>query len=370
MNILYLTATGNSVGGAEISLFNLLENLDKDKFKPHFLIPFEGDYTKKIRDLGFSVEILDFKLVKNLLNLIHSIRTIKKIIKILKDNRIDLIHSNTQAESISFLSAVAAKICKLPFIWHPRVMFTGVFADSIQYFLSTKVIVISEAAKSKFWYIFGKKKIEVVYNGIDLEGFKKAESQVSLKSGTSRRQNDFLIGSIGRVNYIKGYEYFIRSAKLVLEKIPNARFIIVGFDKKENKYQQSLEVLKHELNLEDKIIFMEKTNDIREVLASLDLFIFTSLGDAFGRVLIEAMALSKPIISFDSGATSEIIEAGKTGILVKTKDYKALADEIIKMLGSKDKRDGMGRAARERVEQLFSIKEHTENIESIYLNFL
>jgi glycosyltransferase involved in cell wall biosynthesis len=371
MNILYLTVTGETVGGAEISLYNLLENLDSGKFKPFVVMPFEGDYTQKISQLNIPVIILPFRKVKNPFNIIHSKKTVKRLVEIIRDYKIDLIHSNTQTGGIAFLGGVASRLAGIPFVWHPRVRWSGRILDLIQVFLSTKIIVISRAAKKRFWWVPSKNKIVIIYNGVNLERFNPSVDAVSLRKEFGCEKNTPLIGALGVSHPRKRYEYLVQAAKRAAEEIPDVRFVIVGFDlNRQDNYLARLKKLTESMGLENTVAFMEKRDDIPEVLSALDVFVFTSVSDAFGRVLIEAMASAKPVVAFRGGAVPEIVDDEKTGFLLDAKDFEGMAEKITYLLKHKEVRDEFGRSGKQRAEQLFDIKEHTRRVESLYLELL
>ena len=124
------------------------------------------------------------------------------------------------------------------------------------------------------------------------------------------------------------------------------------------------------MGLENTVTFMEKRDDIPQVLSALDVFGFTSVSDAFGRVLIEAMASAKPVVAFKGGAVPEIVEDEKTGFLLDAKDFKGMAEKITYLLKHKEVRDDFGRSGKQRVERLFDIKDHTRRIENLYSELL
>jgi glycosyltransferase involved in cell wall biosynthesis len=181
------------------------------------------------------------------------------------------------------------------------------------------------------------------------------------------KQNDFLIGTVGRFIPLKGYEYLIRAAAVVLERIPLARFIIVGLDYDENiEHLSDLKRLIKKLNLGPKIIFLKTRNDIPEIMSALDLFAFPSVDEPFGRVLIEAMACGKAVVAFKSGGVPEIVDEGVTGILVPPRDFRGMAEKMIYLLQNRKVLDQLGRNGRIRAEKLFSIEANVEKTEKIY----
>jgi len=194
---------------------------------------------------------------------------------------------------------------------------------------------------------------------------------VSLKEEIGCGKGAPLIGAVGVSQPYKGYEYLIKAAKSVVKEVPDARFVIIGFNFcRQDNYLNSLKKLTETLDLEAVVTFMEKRHDLPEVFSSLDIFVFTSVADAFGRVLIEAMACAKPAVAFDCGAAPEIVEEKKTGFLVVPKNFNELAEKIIYLLKNKDIRDNFGFGGRQRAERLFDIKDHALEIENLYLKLL
>lgn len=366
MNILYLSHTGDIIGGGEISLLNLLENLDRNKFQPYVIAPFDGNFTKKIRELNIPVILVPVKKIKNPLNVHSSIKSIKHIMRIIKKYQIDLIHANVTG-GISFLGGIAARIAGIPLVWHVRVIFSAYLGDLIQSILSTKIIVISEGVRKRFWWIPQKNKFVLIHNGVDLKKFNPSIDKMIFRNEIGCREDEFLIGTVGRYHPFKSYEYFVRVAKMVLKELPNSKFLIVGRDfYRDNKYLNYLRKLAKQLGVENKFIFMDKQGDIPRVFAALDVFILPTLEEPFGRVLIEAMACGKPTVAFRSGGVVDIVEDEATGFLVKPKDVIEMAGKISYLFENSDTASEYGRNGRMRAERVFSIKTHTEKIENIY----
>lgn len=370
MNILYLTPTGNIIGGGQISLLNLLEGLDKSRFKPYVVMPYEGNFTKKIKDLDIPIIILASKKIKNPLNIFYSIRTLKSLTEIIKQYRIDLVHSNLTG-GVSLLAGIASRITKLGFIWHVRVINSGGILDLIQSLLSTTVIVVSKAVKRRFWWIPIKNKFALIYNGVNLERFNPSIDRMIFRREIGCSEDEFLVGTIGRYHPFKGYEYFIKAAKKVSKELPKTKFLIVGLDyHPSNKYLTCLRNLTKKLNLEDRFIFMDGREDVPQILASLDLFVLSTLEESFGRALIEAMACEKPIVAFGGGGVPEIVEDGVTGILVPPKNSEKITQAVLELLKDSEKAEKMGLSGRKRVESFFDNREKVKKIENLYLTLL
>ncbi|GAI28534.1 unnamed protein product, partial [marine sediment metagenome] len=120
----------------------------------------------------------------------------------------------------------------------------------------------------------------------------------------------------------------------------------------------------------DKVIFTGFVNDVKELYASLDLLVLPSQAESFGRVLIEAMAMEKPVVATRAGGAVEVVEDGVTGLLVPSNDTNGLARAIIKMLENEEDRRRKGKAGRERVKNMFSIEKNVKETQKVYMELL
>jgi len=295
-----------------------------------------------------------------------------KLFKLIKSARIDLIHSNAGATNITTYSMLVARMMRLPFIWHVRVIDSAGLVDRILMPLTTKVIVISDAVGKRFnWFKRKSDKVITVYNGVDLEEFNvgvkgnKIREEFALDPGIS------LVGIVGRLDPWKGHEYFLEAAAQVMKEIPEAKFLIVGEDIDQNKKQEiKLRNLAEKLRLTNNIIFTGQRNDIPEIMSSLDIFVLSSLKEHFGRVIIEAMGCGKPVIATNAGGVPEIVKDGYTGILVPPGNSDVLARAIIDLSKDKKKVELMGERGRKTAEKLFSIEANVKKIEQVYESLL
>ena len=257
MNILYLTSTGSIIGGGEISLLNLFKKLDRQRFKPYCIVPCEGDFTDRIKALDIPVIILPIEKVKNIFNIFKSLEAIKRLKSIISQYKIDLIHCNS-TRGISFLGAISAKKMKVPFVWHIRVIESAVFLDFLNSFLVSKIIFNSKITRKRFFYFPVMKKSTVIYNAVDLDKFRAVIPSREFRKKIGCKDDTIIIATIGRYHPIKGYEYFIKAAKIISQYIHEVKFLIVGLNYYDNNpYLNKLKKLAAKLGILDKIIFLQ-----------------------------------------------------------------------------------------------------------------
>ena len=203
----------------------------------------------------------------------------------------------------------------------------------------------------------------VINSGLELDNYREVNIDTRKKKDELQvGQDTALVGMIGRLEPVKGPEYFIEAAKLVIERFTKVKFLIVGDGSLRNK----LELRCKELSIFDRFIFTGWREDIPEILAILDMLVLPSLNEAVGRILIEAGACGKPVVATSVGGIPEVVNDNETGILVPPKAPEALAQAIIALLKSEEKRQKMGKAAKNWIDEKFSAYRMVERISSLY----
>ena len=208
-----------------------------------------------------------------------------------------------------------------------------------------------------------KKKLMVVFRGINLEYFNlknTSEKKVrSLATTWNIDTNNFIILIPGRLTRWKGQEIFIESLNLLLKENPKKNFhaIILGSNQGRHLYSKKLLLLVEQHRLRKKISFIENCKEMPVAYKLADVVVSSSIEpEAFGRVTVEAQAMSKPIVASDIGGSRETILNGKSGILYNSNDPKELAKAIGKIMNlDKDSLSLMGEAGRKNVEKKFNV---------------
>ncbi len=363
-NILYLANSGDIIGGGQISLIGLLDKLDRIKYNPIAVCPSEGELFDTLNKMGVKTQIVRMETLRNL-NIFSWMKTVITLIRIIKRRKVDLIHSNGSRPTI--YGGIAARLTKTSLIWHVRIADRDKLLDRFLTILSTKIIAISKAVQRRFeWLKEYKKKVTIIYNGIDVEKFNTETNGMKIKREFRIPSNVSVVGIVGRLDWYKGHQYFFEATKIVTKTIQNIHFLIVG----DGEYRSRLENQVKQLSLEKKVTFTGNRDDIPEVLAGINLFVLSSVSEGFGRAAAEAMACGKPVVATKTGGLSEVVEDGITGILVSPRDPDELANAIVSLLNDKEKRDKIGAAGRKRVEELFTIETNVKHTMDMYMKVL
>jgi glycosyltransferase involved in cell wall biosynthesis len=154
---------------------------------------------------------------------------------------------------------------------------------------------------------------------------------------------------------LKGIEYFIEAAGTVLERLPDAHFLVVGDTRVETGYREQLKQLSARLGLQHRLTFTGFRTDIPELLPALTVSVLPSIsGEGLSNSLLESMAAGVPVVATYIGGNPEVVVDGVTGLLVPPKNPSELARAICRVIETRGMAGAMGRAGRQRVSDRFS----------------
>ncbi len=369
-NILYLH-NESIMGGAEISLLNLVKGLNRKLFIPHFTCSKEGPFIDELEKLKITPDFVQFPGIR-WPNPVQIYNTVRHLIDIIKKRQINLIHSNQPRSNL--FGAIAAKLKDVPIVWHERCLERGRFdSDNIFSFLPDRIICNSSAVRNRFTKEKIDTRIKIILNGVDLREFDPELKELSgkvIRKEFNIDEDELVIGTVGRIDPEKGYEYFLESARIILQDFKNVRFLVVGEAFNNPSLEKSLYAMSVEKGIEKKTIFTGFRKDIPQILASMDVIVLPSGIDACSRVLFESMAMRKPLVATNAGGTPEVVQEGVTGLLVDPGDSSEMAKCIMKLLNNKALAEQYGNAGRKRVEAMFTIERNIKETENVYLELL
>jgi glycosyltransferase involved in cell wall biosynthesis len=287
------------------------------------------------------------------------------------------VHCTYTNTAVVISGALASKICNIPHIWHIHESI-GTGKDQFQHFLGLGFIfrlidklsirIIANANKIKtifpqsMWY-----KICVVYNGFNIkqvntEISKNSESRIRTQSADDK----LTIAVIGNLSERKGQRIAILAMPMILKNYPSTKLLIVGKDTSPNQaFLKTLESLVKQYSLDNHVKFVGYQENVDEIYARTDLLLVPSSVEPFGRVIVEAMLAGVPVLATAVGGIPEIIEHGKNGILLQSREPNVIADAVITLLGSEERRRTFAATARLMAEQRFNMNTMIKEIEDI-----
>ncbi len=364
MKILELTDALNWSGGIEQIV--LLSKGLKEQGEEIFIgCDPESRLFKAGNDLGLPV--IDFYLQRE----IH-IGTIRKIINFVKEKKIDIIHAHhPKVHTLGLISAYY--LPDTVFIASRRVIYKirNNFFSSFKYKSNRidRIIAVSEAVKKNLVdQKVQSNKISVIYSCVDIKKFNPFVSGNKIREEFNIKPQDKLIGKIANYSIynFKGQDIFLKAAQIVIKKIPETKFMLVG----EGTQHKNLSNLAQDLGISNNIIFTGYRRDIPEIIAAFDISVNTSRFEGLAGVIRESSSMGKPVIATSVGGNPEIVKHNETGYLIQSEDIEMLAQYIIELLYNKNKREKFGSAGRKFIEENFStdvtIKKTLELYKSLY----
>jgi glycosyltransferase involved in cell wall biosynthesis len=229
-----------------------------------------------------------------------------------------------------------------------------------------RLIAVSDAIVRKMVAegrsIPGGPPIELIHNGVDLSRYDHQEPCCTLREEYGMQPDARIVGVVARLEPEKGHPTLLDAWPLVLERCPEAYLLVVG----EGSRQLQLEEQAARLGIAERVVFTGRRDDVPAVTAALDVAVLPSYREAQGLSVLEAMALSRPVVASAVGGIPEMIESGVTGLLVPPHNAGALAAAIVRLLTDHPFADTIGRAGHELVHSRFCVELMVDAIQRIY----
>ncbi|ACV62495.1 glycosyl transferase group 1 [Desulfofarcimen acetoxidans DSM 771] len=355
-------------GGMKNHLFSLLKHLDKDQLENIVACPggeLAGVFSK------IAAEVIDIPLKGNLSPITDS-KCIMRLKDILKSRNICIMHAH--GSKAALVGRIAARLAKTPLIfytvhnsifysdWHNLKLAAMARVEKKLAQYTDRIISVSDALRQEIIDRTGlSPQLPVtVYNGIETGQFYFVQNKKQLRRELGLPPEGKLVGTVARLSAQKGVSYLIKAIPHISEK--GVRFVITG----DGPLREELESLAKQLNLQEAVIFTGARNDIPNLLAALDVFVMPSVTEGLSIAILEAMASSLPVVASRVGGIPEIVREGVTGILVPSRDEKALAKAVSELLNNEEKASSMGMAARQQVELNYSASAMGSRVAELY----
>ena len=340
------------VGGVENQLLLLLKHYDKAKLSPTVCsLSGKGEVGKKIEDMGIEVICLN--------KLEHGFdwTIIRDLVNIMKSNNVEVVR--THQYHANLYGRIAAWLCRVPCIVpsvhnvytrdrkiHRRIL------NNLLGRISDKIIAVSEAVKADIMAYdkIPDSRVKVVYNGVDEARFTCVERR-STRSEFNIPEHATVIGTVGRLAAQKGQRHLIESVALLVKEFPELILLIVG----DGPEKEALRRTVSEKGLEKQVIFTGSRDDVPDLLAAMDIFVFPSLWEGMPNALAEAMAAGKPVIATDIKPNREVLGPEHAGVFVPIENSMAIASEIARLLRDRQAALLLGSVAQERAFSRFAI---------------
>ncbi|MCW4469156.1 glycosyltransferase family 4 protein [Flavobacterium sp. MFBS3-15] len=362
--------------GSDKMLLTLLSRIDRAVFNPIVILPGEGPLKEEFEKLGIRVFIAPvLKLYRDmftpakLLNFVKGYRQTMKILgKLHNEYKFDLVYSNTLAVLSGMLFA---RKKRLKHVWHvheiiehPKMIANG-FAWLLNRYANT-VICISYACKDNLTKRQAglEKKCVIIHNGLQTEG--EGMALTNQKEIFGFAPNDIVVTLVGRISRFKGHKWLMSSYIGYLRDTGIKLFIVGSTVPGQEFYLHELEEMIKDHQLENKVILLPFTKNMKAVWAATDIGVVPSTEpEPFGLVALEAMLAQKPVVASNHGGLTEIVVDNETGYLVHPGNEELLANAIKKLAYDEVLRAKLGNNGQERAFSHFSVTNYVAQISKI-----
>jgi glycosyltransferase involved in cell wall biosynthesis len=366
-------------GGSPDVLRILCQKLDPDIYELKIFIGSTSHPTAKTSSFfaDFKDKITFIPELKREISLWNDWLALGKLLREFKKVKFDIVHTHTAKAGA--LGRLAGRLAGVPIIVHTPHghNFYGYFnrfasglVILIEKFLATftdRIMALTALEKADYlkFKVAGGKKSILIYMGLELDGFLPGDP-ASIKERLKISKEEKVVGYVGRLEPIKGPQFFIEAARLCLENNHLLRFILVG----EGTLRQELEEKVASWGLKSKIIFAGWQDDIADIMSFLDILVLPSLNEAVGIVLLEAQSLGIPIVASEVGGIPEMVQDKQTGVLVRPGSAAAFALAINNLLSDPERRRSMSAAGKNWVKDRFKAEDMVSKISSVYQELL
>ncbi len=375
--ILFSCQFSAAYGGVQHSMLDIVKHLDRSRFEPIVLCSPDGELPTLASKENARVLTVGEGFYWNYsprypINTIRDLYTVaRQIVRLAREENIMIVHT---FDGMVFLAASLARI----FIKEMKVIWTDSGFNTyyhsynrlVQRWCFQRVARVATISQVRQQQLLDEgldpERSSVLPCGTDFHLSRAAEKP-------ARPSPQVTIGLIARIAPIKNLELFLEAARLVIRQHPQTRFLIVGRPgtfRDEVEYHQQIINLIRTLDLTDHVTMREPVDDLPRLLNSMDVLVSSSHLETFGRVLIEAMALSKPVVATAVGGVPEVVTDGEVGYLVPPGDATAMADRISQLVADAELRKQMGKKGYERVLKNYDIRVITKRWEDLYEELL
>lgn len=357
ITVLYVCNFPDVIGGGEESLLGLVDVLRRTAVKPILVVPGGGEIAEWGRGAGVPVRVLPMPTLKPLPGW-RNLRAVRALAALLPDEAVDLVHANGSRAML--YAGVAARRAGVPVIWHVRIADPDPWLDGLLLRLATAVIANSRATAGRFAGPGAAHKVQVIPNGVDLDRFCPGAPDPVLRQALGIPPAGPVVTYVGRLEHGKGPDVFLEAAGRVHTEVRGTSFLVVG----DGPMRPALEAKARVADLP--VVFAGRRADLVPILHLTSVLIVPSRQEAFGRVLIEAMAADIPVVATRVGGIPEVVVDGETGLLVPPEDPASLAAALLATLRQPEATRARIRAAAEVVRARFSLTGHAERVAALY----
>jgi glycosyltransferase involved in cell wall biosynthesis len=397
LRIAFINPSGD-IGGAERSLLLLLERLDRARYAAEVVCGFEGrllealaaiDVPATVVPLGAAEQFSRFagradrrRSLSATLGIGGAVYGLRRHLSAVRP---DLIHTNGLKAHL--IGGLCGRLLRRPVVWHVRDLVPDgrllAAFQSAAGWLPHRLIAISQVVAAQFAGHRAVSRTRIIHNAVDAQQFRPSRSAEEVRAELGIAPHTLVVAMVAHFTRWKGHHLFLDViARLARQGLPVAGLIVgtsIYRSAGHEEYEAEVRATCRDLGLAGampavssrvvppRVHFTGYQSCVADFLNAADVLVHPpTLPEPFGRVVIEAMALAKPVVAAAAGGVLEIVEAGVTGLLVPPGDAEGFAAAVGSLLCHPEQRVAMGQQGRERVAQRFAPEFHVAQVECVY----
>lgn len=354
-------SSDTNIGGAGKCVLTLLENFDYSQFEVKVVLPKNSLLKPHIDKMG--IEVIE---VNGIADKSLDTHAIKELTQIFKREKPDVVHTHgSMSARIAARRAGAKVVFTRHSVFEPSPKISNgigkVINGIVNNHYADKIIAVAEAAKDNLTATgVSEKKITVILNGV--KGLEKPSDTVEIRKRFECGESK-VVSIVARLEDIKGHEYFIEAADMILNDGIDAKFYIAGT----GSYEDTLKEKVKRLNRQNDIIFTGFISDVDKLMSITDVQVNASYGtEATSLALLEGMSIGVPAVVSDFGGNPGVIKNGVNGFIVPKKNSRELYLKLKELLCDDELYSRLSNGSKEIFKKTFTAKAMTEQTERIY----
>lgn len=353
-----------AAGGAEAKLYRFLRQVDRGRIEPAVTFLGTGTLERAVGDLGIRTYSLPPARVRQLG---RALRTANELSSVLRSERPDVVLGWSHKSQIIASPAVRLARLDAKVAWIQTDLPNGAVHRLATRLPADAVICVSKWVAEAQGHLKPSRRLILAYPGVDAPAptapgeLDRLRDELSIPSGRA------VIGAVGRIEERKRQDLLIRAVARSTDRGKDVHGLIVGGEAwdRDARYRDSLDELIRELELDDRITFTGHVENPAAHMRLMDVYVHTCPVEAFGNALAEAMGVGLACVVVGNAGTAEVIEDGRSGLLVPRPDWRLVSDQVERLLDDPELRVRLAEAAVERQRQLFSTAHMTADFERL-----
>ncbi len=351
-------AMGDLWAGAEVQLLSLMRYLARlPGFECSVILFNEGRLAEELRKLPVSLTVISEQTFSPMGIAYRLAKALRKI-------RPDVVHTHKYKDS--FIGTLVARSLGIPYVVRivhglpepfmglrnaKMVAYTAADRLMTGWFVD-RVVAVSSDIEKVLIGMYGSNRVSCIHNGIDLEAVRVTTSREAFRRKWQIPEDAVVIGTVGRLVPVKGHAILLDATRILQASIGNVALVLVG----DGPLRKDLEANAKRLGLEKSVIFAGQQDQSYDFMNMMDVFVLPSLHEGIPMVVLEALALQRPVVATRVGGIPEVIEHGQTGFLAEPSDASSLARLLQRLVEDLPMAVSIGKAGRTRVEEKFTAR--------------